>query len=286
MLSVAEQVGVGSGASAPAVRLRGITKTFGSGAAAVPALRGIDMDIAGGQLVMLVGPSGCGKTTLVSIISGVLDADAGTAEVFGVDWKTLGTDQKAGRRGEMVGFVFQQFNLLSPMTALENVAVPLVLRGVRYAEALDRAAEALRLVGLADRVNSRPWQLSGGMQQRVAIARALVGRPRLLVCDEPTANLDAYTGQASMELIAAAAKGDGAGDANRCVVVVTHDNRVFHYADRIEQMDDGRLRDKPEDFVLHEAKHHYHYTMQAGPGGASAPGKANGPDTGGQGAAT
>ncbi len=269
-----------------AVRLRGITKTFGTGAAAVPALRGIDMDIAGGQLVMLVGPSGCGKTTLVSIISGVLDADAGTAEVFGVDWKTLGTDQKAGRRGEMVGFVFQQFNLLAPMTALENVAVPLVLRGVRYAEALDRAADALRQVGLADRVNSRPWQLSGGMQQRVAIARALVGRPRLLVCDEPTANLDAYTGQASMELIAAAAKGDGAGAADRCVVVVTHDNRVFHYADRIEQMDDGRLRDKPEDFVLQEAKHHYHYTMQAGPGGASAPGKANGRDAGGQGAAT
>ncbi len=242
----------------PAIRLRGIHKTFGTGAAAVHALRGIDMDIAAGQVVMLVGPSGCGKTTLVSVISGVLDADRGDAALFGVEWRTLTTDQKAARRADLVGFVFQQFNLLAPMSALENVAVPLVLRSVPWATALERAAAALEAVGLGKRLHARPAQLSGGMQQRVAIARALVGRPRLLVCDEPTANLDAATGQASMELIAAAAR---AGDARHpcCVVVVTHDNRIFHYADRIEQMEDGLLRETPEDFVLQEARHHYNY---------------------------
>ncbi|MFN0012587.1 MAG: ABC transporter ATP-binding protein [Phycisphaerales bacterium] len=249
--------GVQSGALA--VRLRGVCKTFGKGAVAVPALRGIDLDIEPGKLVMLVGPSGCGKTTLVSIISGVLDADQGEARVFGVDWRSLSNDQKARRRGETVGFVFQQFNLLAPMSAVENVAVPLVLRGVAYAEALDRSADALKRVGLGERINARPAQLSGGMQQRVAIARALVGQPRLLVCDEPTANLDAYTGQASMELIAAAAKGTDRLGRACCVIVVTHDNRVFQFADRIEQMEDGRLRDTPEDFILQEARHHYRY---------------------------
>ncbi len=259
MVSNPEHVGVQSGAGVLAVRLRGVCKTFGKGAVAVPALRGIDLDIEPGKLVMLVGPSGCGKTTLVSIISGVLDADQGEARVFGVDWRTLSNDQKARRRGELVGFVFQQFNLLAPMSAVENVAVPLVLRGVPYSEALDRSAQALKRVGLGERTTARPAQLSGGMQQRVAIARALVGRPRLLVCDEPTANLDAYTGQASMELIAAAAKATDERGQPCCVIVVTHDNRVFQFADRIEQMDDGRLRDTPEDFILQEARHHYRY---------------------------
>jgi putative ABC transport system ATP-binding protein len=237
-----------------AVRLRGVTKTFGRGSAAVPALRGVDMDIAPGSLVMLVGPSGCGKTTLVSVISGVLDADEGEAVVYGVDWSSLRPDKRTARRGELVGFVFQQFNLIPSLSAEENVSVPLIIRGVPQREALARARRMLEEVGLGDRTRARPSQLSGGMQQRVAIARALVGNPALLVCDEPTANLDARTGQTVMDLIANAAKSVDAQGRKRCVIVVTHDARIFHYADRIEEMEDGELKDTPSHFVKEEAK--------------------------------
>jgi putative ABC transport system ATP-binding protein len=248
---------IGQGA---AVRVRGVAKSFGAGGTEVRALRGVDMDVEPGQLVMLVGPSGCGKTTLVSIISGVLDADEGVCEVFGTDWKALRGDAKSGRRGELVGFVFQQFNLIAPMTALENVSVPLTIRGVRRREALERSAAALEAVGLGQRLHARPAQLSGGMQQRVAIARALVGRPRLLICDEPTAALDAHTGHAVMELIKSAARGLDEQGRSRCVIVVTHDNRIFHMADRIEQMDDGRIKAAADAYVLSEARHVHNYT--------------------------
>lgn len=239
-----------------AVRCRGITKAFGKGGASVKALRGVDLDLDTGQLVMLVGPSGCGKTTLISVITGVLDADEGEVEVYGSSWTKLSGDQKTRRRGEVVGFVFQQFNLLQPLTAIQNVAVPLLIRGVGYAEALERSAEALKQVGLGERLEAFPKQLSGGMQQRVAIARALVGKPRLLVCDEPTANLDAKTGQSAMELIHTASRTTDDQGHDRCVIVVTHDNRVFHYADRIEQMEDGLILPKVEDYVMEEARAH------------------------------
>lgn len=240
-----------------AIRCSGVTKTFGSGATAVAAVRGVDFSVAPGQLVMLVGPSGCGKTTLVSIISGVLDADAGEVEVFGTKWADLRGDAKTGRRGQLVGFVFQQFNLLAPLTAVQNVSVPLIIRGVREREALQRSAKALAAVGLGERLNARPNQLSGGMQQRVAIARALVGNPRLLVCDEPTAALDAHTGQNIMDLIHAASRGCDDFGEPRCVLVVTHDNRIFHYADRIEQMDDGAIKAKVDEYVTQEQRHHH-----------------------------
>jgi putative ABC transport system ATP-binding protein len=252
-----------------AVRVRGVTKSFGVGSARVAALRGVDMEVQAGQLVMLVGPSGCGKTTLVSIISGTLDADEGVCEVFGQDWRTLRGDAKTGRRAELVGFVFQQFNLLAPMSAIENVAVPLTIRGVRRREALARAAAALEAVGLGQRLDARPAQLSGGMQQRVAIARALVGQPRLLVCDEPTAALDAHTGQQVMALIHEASRGLDDAGRSRCVIVVTHDNRIFHHADRIEQMDDGLIKARADEFILQEARHVHHYDdepAQPGPG--------------------
>ncbi|MCE9589445.1 MAG: ABC transporter ATP-binding protein [Planctomycetes bacterium] len=259
----------------PAIRLRNITKSFGKGRAAVHALRGIDMDVASNQLVMLVGPSGCGKTTLVSIISGVLDADTGTAEVFGVNWPDLSGAAKTKRRGELVGFVFQQFNLIPMLSVVENVAMPLLVRGEPMDRALDRAAAELNGVGLGDRVTARPAELSGGMQQRVAIARALVGRPRLLICDEPTANLDGHTGQHVMDLIKTASRGK-AGDEKtdgRCVVVVTHDARIFHYADHIEEMEDGKLK-SPSKVILEEARHVPHYDREAngetnGNGGAT-----------------
>lgn len=249
-----------------AIRLRGVKKTFGRGAAAVPALNGVDMTINAGQLVMLVGPSGCGKTTLLSVMSGVLDADEGEVEVFGVEWSKLSPGKKTDRRGEIVGFVFQQFNLIPTLTALDNVATALLVRGYGKKVAQERAAAALEQVGLGKRVMSSPAQMSGGMQQRVALARALVGKPRLLVCDEPTANLDAHTGHAAMELIHAASREKDEEGHTRCVVVVTHDARIFSYADRIEEMEDGRLKERPSAHVLEEARAHARSTVDHRPG--------------------
>ncbi len=238
----------------PAVYARGVSKTFGKGTAAVPALRGVDLTIDPGKLVMLVGPSGCGKTTLVSVVSGVLDADEGDVQVYGTRWADLRSDRRTALRGELVGFVFQQFNLIPSLSNEENVAVPLIIRGVGFAQAKKQAREMLGQVGLGDRAASRPAQLSGGMQQRVAIARALVADPPLLVCDEPTANLDARTGQSVMELIHHASRGADRDGRKRCVIVVTHDARIFHYADRIEEMEDGRLKNHPSRFIEEEAK--------------------------------
>ncbi|MFA9478425.1 ABC transporter ATP-binding protein [Phycisphaerales bacterium AB-hyl4] len=240
--------------SQPAIRVEGVAKHFGHGRAAVRALNGVDLTVEGGQVVMLVGPSGCGKTTLVSIISGVLNPDAGQVEVFGTNWNKLGEDARTRRRGELVGFVFQDFNLLPTLTAAENVMLPLLIRNTDRREARQRANDMLDKVGLGERVDALPAELSGGMQQRVAIARALVARPRLVVCDEPTASLDAKTGQRVLELICQASQPDELGP--RCVLVVTHDNRVFHFADRIEQMEDGQLLDAPEADVLEHARYY------------------------------
>jgi putative ABC transport system ATP-binding protein len=251
--------------SIPAIRARGIVKTFGKGGAAVQALRGVDIEIQPGHLVMLVGPSGCGKTTLVSILSGVLDADDGEVEVYGVRWRDLTPEQRTARRGRLVGFVFQQFNLIPTLTVQENVSVPLLIHGVSRREALDRACKALNTVGLGSRVTDKPSQLSGGMQQRVAIARALVGEPALLVCDEPTANLDARTGQSVMELIHQASKTVDAEGRQRCVVVVTHDARIFHYADEIKEMEDGLVKKEISDIVAQEHRWVPHYDEVAKP---------------------
>lgn len=222
------------------VRLRGVYKTYGRGATEVPALRGVDLDVRAGELVILAGPSGCGKTTLIEVASGILDADEGTASVHGVEWGSLPRDAKAKRRSELVGFVFQQFNLVPTLRSDENVAVPLLIRGEDRKRSLVAAQAALGSVGLAQRVRAAPGELSGGMQQRVAIARALVTRPRLLVCDEPTANLDGKSGRTIMELLRASTDGSVDG-AERCVIIVTHDARIFEFADRIVRMEDGRL---------------------------------------------
>jgi putative ABC transport system ATP-binding protein len=222
----------------PGVVCRGLTKDFGSGDARVRALRGIDLDVAPGELTLLVGPSGCGKTTLISILAGTLDATGGQVSVLGADLGRLSRRQKAEFRGQNVGFVFQQLNLLPSLTAAENVAVPLVIQGSAKLPALACALAALQGMGLGGRGDALPAQLSGGQQQRVAIARALVHRPRLLVCDEPTSALDAQTGQAIMELIRRVAVQPG-----RVTVVVTHDPRVFAFADRIITLEDGRVAD-------------------------------------------
>ena len=236
-----------------AIRLSGVTRTFGQGRTAVHALRGVDLEVKPGELRMLVGPSGCGKTTLLSVVSGVLNATDGKAEAFGVDWSTLSQDRKSARRGELFGFIFQEFHLIPTLTALENVAVPLLLRSVDARQAKQRSAQMLEEVGLGDRIDAMPRELSGGMQQRVAIARALIGRPRILICDEPIANLDAQTGQAVFELIHATSREADDQQQRRCVIVVTHDNRIFHWADHIQEMEDGRIKPTVSQHVLAEA---------------------------------
>jgi putative ABC transport system ATP-binding protein len=219
-----------------AVRIRGVTKHFGTGETRVQALRGVDWDVYTGQMSLIVGPSGCGKTTLLSVIAGILDADGGEVSVFGETITALRDRQKTRFRARHIGFVFQQYNLLPALSAAENAAIPLVIAGWPRNKAVDRAAMVLDSLGMGKRIESLPSQLSGGQQQRVAIARALVHDPSLLVCDEPTAALDHETGLNVMELLRAAAV-----RPDRAVVVVTHDNRVFRFADRIARMDDGQI---------------------------------------------
>jgi putative ABC transport system ATP-binding protein len=219
-----------------AVSCRGVTKEFGAGDARVQALRGVDLEVYPGEMTLLVGPSGCGKTTLISIIAGLLDPTAGEVAVLGQDLRGLGGRQLVRFRGDHIGFVFQQYNLLPALTAAENAAVPLLIAGHPRGEAIGKATELLATLGMADRARALPSQLSGGQQQRVAIARALIHEPRLLVCDEPTAAIDAQAGKAVMELL-----GQVALQPDRAVIVVTHDNRIFEFGDRIIHMSDGRV---------------------------------------------
>ena len=213
-----------------AVSCEGLTKAFGKGEARVKALRGVDMKVENGELLMLVGPSGCGKTTLISIIAGVLRRDAGECIIFERDYDCMSEDETTLFRGKNIGFVFQAFNLIPSLTTAENVATPLIINGLKPRDAVRKARDILAEVGFDHRMmESLPTDLSGGQQQRVAIARALVHQPRLIVCDEPTSAL-------VMELLHRLGRGE-----NRALVVVTHDSRIFDFADRIAEMNDGRI---------------------------------------------
>jgi putative ABC transport system ATP-binding protein len=223
--------------TALAVRTTGLVKNYGRGDSLVQALKGVDFDARCGELLMIVGPSGCGKTTLLSVICGTLRYDSGTASIFGNDLAGMSTAKLTAFRGRNVGFIFQQFNLIPSWTALENVSVPLLLNGVGRGKAEKAAAELLAEVGLQDKLRMRPGQLSGGQQQRVAIARAIVHEPRLLICDEPTAALDAASGRKVLELLK-----ERACSPDRCVIIVTHDSRIFSFADRIAEMEDGQIK--------------------------------------------
>ncbi|MBX3448602.1 MAG: ABC transporter ATP-binding protein [Planctomycetaceae bacterium] len=219
-----------------AVTCENLTKVFGDGETKVVALSEITVDIRAGEMTLLVGPSGCGKTTLISIIAGLLTPTSGDVTLFGTPQSQLRGRRLVQFRAQNVGFVFQQYNLLPSLTAAENVAVPLMIQGVARSVAISRAEEMLDRVNMSNRRSQLPTQLSGGQQQRVAIARALVHEPRLLVCDEPTAALDAHSGQTVMALIK-----NVVVEPDRAVIVVTHDHRIFNFGDRLIEMADGKV---------------------------------------------
>jgi putative ABC transport system ATP-binding protein len=219
-----------------AVRCQNVVKTYDTGGQKVTALNGVNLEIAQGELMMLVGPSGCGKTTLISVIAGILDQDSGYCEVFGEDLLNMSNQRKLDFRARNIGFVFQAFNLLPSLSAAENVSVPLIINGMKRSDAERKAAAVLEQVGLGARTTALSSQLSGGQQQRVAIARALVHSPKLIVCDEPTSSLDHETGHNVMTLLKEVALHN-----DRALVIVTHDARIFEFADRIAEMDDGHI---------------------------------------------
>ena len=220
-----------------AVRCSGVTKSFPAGDGTIEVLHGIDFEVPAGELTMLVGPSGCGKTTLISIIAGILTPTSGEVEICGSPITRMSDGEKVAFRRANVGFIFQQYNLLPALTAAENAAIPLVAAGMPMARGAESAAVILERIGMGAHLGKLPNQLSGGQQQRVAIARALVHAPRLIVCDEPTAALDAESGQTVLEILK-----DAALAPDRAVIVVTHDTRIYSFSDRIASMEDGRIR--------------------------------------------
>ena len=216
------------------VSCRDLCMEFGTGTGTVSVLRGVGFEAEAGKLTMLVGPSGCGKTTVISIVAGLLRCTSGRAWVFDQEVTALAPAELEAFRLRTIGFVFQQYNLLAGLSAAENAAVPLVAAGLGWGEALEAAKILLARLDLDDHAEKLPAQLSGGQQQRVAIARALIHRPRLLLCDEPTAALDGKAGQAVMARLKGLAV-----DPDRAAIVVSHDTRVFGYADRIVRIEDG-----------------------------------------------
>lgn len=226
---------------APVVRTRGLGKVYAAGTQAeVIALRDVDLEIGRGDFIAIMGPSGSGKSTLMNLIGCLDTASSGSYECDGVDVATLDAEALAALRRDKIGFVFQGFNLLSRMSALHNVAMPLGYARVPHAERMDLALEALESVGLGSRAGHLPSEMSGGQQQRVAIARALINRPPLLLADEPTGALDSKTGEEILTLF------KRLRDDDHTVVLITHDAEVAAHADRTYVMHDGELH-------LHEA---------------------------------
>lgn len=217
-----------------AVSCKGISKSFITKNINVTALRGVDLEIKTGEFMMLVGPSGCGKTTLISIIAGILKPSTGTCLIEGSNLSALTDTHLLDFRAKKIGFIFQSFNLIPTLSVIENISIPLIINGTTQDEAIARAEAMLSKMGLGKKANRTPTQLSGGEQQRIAIARALVHQPSLLICDEPTSALDHATGDTILKLMK-----DISAEMKTTFVVVTHDARIFKYADRIARMDDG-----------------------------------------------
>ncbi len=232
----------------PAIAVRDVEKIYAEGATGVPALRGVDLDVHPGELVMLMGPSGSGKTTLLSIMGCILSPTSGSVRVAGKEVGSLSEKQLPAIRLEHIGFVFQGFNLFPTLTAGENVELMLDLKGVRGERAKNRSMELLEQVGLAEKYATFPSDLSGGQKQRVAIARALAGDPQIILADEPTAALDSQTGRNVMEMMTRLAH-----ERDRAVVIVTHDLRVLSFADRTIRIEDGLIaKERPESDVSTE----------------------------------
>jgi putative ABC transport system ATP-binding protein len=221
------------------VEANAVTKTLGSGPAQVEALRGIDLSVRSGELTLLMGPSGSGKTTLLLVLGCMLTPTTGTVRMCGKSTTDADSEELARIRREHVGFVFQSYHLFPTLTAAENVQLALDVRGDDGKIARERSFSALTTVGLAKKARAFPRELSGGEQQRVAIARAIVANPSLILADEPTAALDGHNGRAIMSILA-----ENAHDKNRAVLVVTHDPRIMSFADRIIEIEDGRLVDE------------------------------------------
>jgi putative ABC transport system ATP-binding protein len=213
-----------------------VAKVLGSGAAQVAALRGVSLELNGGELTLLMGPSGSGKTTLLSILGCMLTPTAGTVHVCGHSTAAAGPEDLALLRREHVGFVFQSFHLFPTLSATDNVRLALDIRGAPSRSAKATSREALAKVGLPHKAFAFPRELSGGEQQRVAIARAIVGNPSIILADEPTAALDGENGQAIMKILAGIAQ-----ERERAVLIVTHDPRLLPFADRVVHIEDGRI---------------------------------------------
>ena len=216
------------------ILVRGLVKTYESGSLSVPALRGVDLDVGKGEMVAVMGPSGCGKTTLLNCLSGIDERSAGQILIEGTDLATLDDDSRTRYRARRMGFIFQFYNLLPVLSAVENVELPLLVSGVSPTEARQRALEALGRVGLTDRASQRPAELSGGQRQRVTIARALVNDPAIVWADEPTGDLDTRTADGVMDLMH-----ELNVERRQTFVIVTHDPSIAARCHRTIHMVDG-----------------------------------------------
>lgn len=220
----------------PIVTAQQVQKTFRNGEIEVHALRGIDLEVATGEMVAVMGPSGCGKTTLLNCLSGLDDFDAGEITIEGTSLRKMNDRARTTYRAQRMGFIFQTYNLLPVITAVENVELPLLVSGIRPTEARKRATAALDQVGLADRMHHRPAELSGGQRQRVTIARALVNNPAIVWADEPTGNLDSQTAHDIVDLMRTLNRERG-----QTFIIVTHDAGIGTLCNRIVRMRDGAI---------------------------------------------
>jgi putative ABC transport system ATP-binding protein len=225
----------------PLIEIRGVSKSYQRGGQRIPVLQGIDLDIAEKEFLALMGPSGSGKSTLLNLIAGIDRADAGTIRVAGIEITRLGDAELARWRSTNIGFVFQFYNLIPVLSALENVELPLHLTHLSGRERREHAEAVLQLVGLDDRMDHRPGQLSGGQQQRVAIARAIVTDPAVIVADEPTGDLDRVSAGEILDLMGGLVR-----DFGKTVVMVTHDPRAAERARRIRHLEKGVMDDAGE----------------------------------------